>query len=178
MTARSEATGKRKLAEKRKKLLEGVWGERLETTPIWNRNKNDGFTTIPRPLPHIMHLMDRLAGKGKPVSSTYLALWCRIWDDGCLEIKDKEDLAYEAGFSGQRAIYSLAQRMRILQELGFIKLQRKGGNEFQYVMIVNPFWVINNMEEVDEDSYRAIELRMNEIGAAWPEEVSVKEEDD
>lgn len=174
MTKRSELAGKKKQAAKRQKLLEGIWGEELTTTPVWDRKKNDGFITIPRTLPHIMRLMDKWSEKGKPVSSTYFALWCRTWDDGCLEIKDKADLAHEAGFSGQRAIYSLAQRMRILQNLGFIKFKQKGNNEFQYVLIVNPLSVIQEKADAEDDDFKALKFRMDDVGAEWPTD----EEDD
>ena len=176
MNKRAQAVGKKKQEEKRLRLLANIWGEELTSTPVWNRHDNDGFTTIPRILPHIGRLLDRLAGKGTPVAPTYFALWCRVWDEGCLEIRDKEDLAYEAGFSGQRAIYSLSQRIRKLQELGFIKTKKKGNNDFQYIMIVNPLHVlINKKEEVDSAGWQQLCMRMEEVSAKWPEE---KNEDD
>lgn len=178
MSKRSEAAGKKKQAEKRRRLLESIWGDDLHNTPVWDRTENDGYTTVPRVLPHIGHLLDRLAGKGTPVSPTYFALWCRVWDEGCIEIKDKEDLAYEAGFSGQRSIYSLTQRIRKLKELGFIKTKSKGNNEFQYIMIVNPFSALQAKEaELDESGYRTLCMRMHEVGAEWPEEDLDDEED-
>ncbi|MGP5327834.1 hypothetical protein [Vreelandella titanicae] len=176
MTKRAEAVGKKKQEEKRQRLLANIWGEELSSTPVWNRHENDGYSTVPRVLPHIGRLLDRLAGKGTPVAPTYFALWCRVRDEGCLEIRDKEDLAYEAGFSGQRAIYSLSQRIRKLQELGFIKTKQKGNNEFQYIMIVNPLSVLlNKRDEIDPAGFQTLCIRMEEISAKWPE---VKNEND
>ncbi len=42
----------------------------------------------------------------------YLALWCRVFDEGFVEIRDKEAFAYESGFSGQRAVTTWSGRMK------------------------------------------------------------------
>ena len=57
--------------------MESLWKEELEKIPRWNRKENDGFTTIPRWLPIINRIMDKLS-QGKPISSTYLSLWFRV----------------------------------------------------------------------------------------------------
>lgn len=165
---RAQSAGKQKQIEKRKRQLKTIWGDDYLTTPRWDRTKDDGWSTVPRVLPYIGRIADKLSGKGAPISQTYFALWCRAWDEGCLEIKDKEDLAYESGFSGQRAIYSLSDRIRKLRELGFIKTREKGRNEFQYIMIVDPYYVIKSHQaNISHDEFRNLSLRMEDVGAVW-----------
>src|SRR5882672_8579876 len=69
---------------------------------LWLRAVRDGFTTIPRTLPLIFHVMDAMS-KGKPVSSTYFDLWCRAYDECFVTLNKHREMAFHAGFSGQRA---------------------------------------------------------------------------
>lgn len=170
MTKKSERTGQKKLSERREELLLSLWGEdELEKLNIWNRNKHNGFTTIPRTLTYINRILDALSGTGTPVSQTYLALWCRVFDEGLVEIKDKDSFAYEAGFTGQRAVTTWTSRMRLLRDLGFIEAKKGASGEFQYVLILNPLSVIKKIYETkDKDErYHALAGRMVEVGAKW-----------
>ncbi|HFO3084662.1 TPA: hypothetical protein ACHJIY_005121, partial [Klebsiella pneumoniae] len=98
---RAKKSGRRTLSAKRKTLLEELWGDELEQLKVWNRHEHDGYTTVPRTLTYISRILDYLGGTGLPLSQTYLALWCRVFDEGFVEIRDKDGFAYEAGFSGQ-----------------------------------------------------------------------------
>src|SRR5262245_8491422 len=69
---------------------------------LWLRKKSNGFTTIPRTIPLIMGIMDVLS-KGKPVSSTYLDIWCRAFDECIVVLNKRTEMAFSAGFTGQRA---------------------------------------------------------------------------
>ncbi|MXE70797.1 hypothetical protein FQ026_23100, partial [Escherichia coli] len=92
------------LSKRTENLIKELWGDELSELNIWNRKEHDGFTTIPRTLNYINRIIDHLAGTGSPVSQTYLSLWCRVFDEGFVEIRDKDALAFESGFSGQRAV--------------------------------------------------------------------------
>ncbi|WP_212568547.1 hypothetical protein, partial [Vibrio parahaemolyticus] len=80
--------------------------------------------------------MDKFSGKGKPLSSTYLSLWCNVFDEGFLEIEDKHRFAFESGFSSERAITTWTTRMRKLEELGFIQSKRGANGDFNYVLLI------------------------------------------
>ncbi|WP_412501902.1 hypothetical protein [Shewanella chilikensis] len=170
MSERSEKAGQKKMSEKREDLLLDLWGEEeLDGLNIWNRNKHKGFATVPRTLTYISRILDALSGSGTPVSQTYIALWCRVFDEGLVEIRDKDSFAYEAGFNGQRAVTTWGTRMKILRELGFIKTKPGVSGEFQYVLILNPLSVIKTIYEGrDKDErYNALASRMLEVGAKW-----------
>ncbi len=56
-------------------LRDALWPD-IESRMLWDRKQNVGFTTMPRPMPQIIQIIDYLAHEGKPVSRTYLSLWC------------------------------------------------------------------------------------------------------
>ncbi|MEQ3291564.1 hypothetical protein [Klebsiella oxytoca] len=169
MSEKAKRSGRRSLATKRENLLIGLWGEELEELNIWSRHEHDGFTTLPRTLTYINRILDFLGGSGSPLSQTYLALWCRVFDEGFVEIRDKDAFAYEAGFSGQRAVTTWSGRMKKLRDLGFITTKPGVSGEFQYVIILNPFPVIKDIYESKEkdERYNALIGRMQEVGAKW-----------
>jgi hypothetical protein len=156
-----------KIAEKRTELRKRIFPNVAETD-LWLRQKSTGFTTIPRALPLLLTLMDRLS-KGKPVSGTYLELWCRMFDECFLNLKPRE-MAFHAGFSGQRAEQTWAERMKILEKLEFIKTQPGPEGELSFAVVLNPYKVIKRHFKMkapglDVAAYHALIQRANEIGA-------------
>lgn len=170
MSARSDKAGSRKMDEKREKLIEGLWGKELADLKIWHRKSHDGYTTIPRTLPYIHKIMNELADVGKPVSDTYFALWCNSFDGGFVEIKDKGRFAYEAGFTGQRSITTWLGRMKKLQELGFISSKGGFGDDFRYILLINPHWQINEIYKEKgktDERFNSLAARMQDIKAVF-----------
>jgi len=171
MSERAKKSGRRSLSKRREELLDELWGQELEDLNIWNRKEHDGFTTIPRTLNYINRIIDHLAGSGSPVSQTYLSLWCRVFDEGFVEIRDKDSIAYESGFNGQRSVTTWITRMKKLRELGLIKSKAGTSGEFHYVLMINPLSVIKNTYEsngwVKDERYNALFSRMQEVGAKW-----------
>ena len=55
-------------------------------------------------MPLMMSIMDDLSGKGFPVGQTYLELWARLRDEQFLTLNQPEEMAFHAGFEGQRAL--------------------------------------------------------------------------
>jgi hypothetical protein len=160
-------TRNQKIGEKRTELRKRIFPDVAETE-LWLRQRSTGFTTIPRALPLLLTLMDRLS-KGKPVSGTYFELWCRMYDDCFLNLKPRE-MAFHAGFSGQRAEQTWAERMRILEKLEFIKTQPGPEGDLSFAVVLNPYKVIKRhfkMKAVglDTASLHALTQRANEIGA-------------
>ena len=154
-----------KMAEKKIKLRKQLWPE-IEDSMIWNRKLQDGFTTIPRTMPYFHKIMDELSEKGKPVSNTYFALWCRAFDEYVLEIKSENEMAFEAGFSGQRAVYTWRDRMKELMRQGFIKVAPGSAGEYNHVVLLDPYFVIKNCkDQISDQTYNAFIQRKIEIGA-------------
>lgn len=90
--------------------------------------------------------MDSLS-KGSPLSTTYLALWFRVSDEGLIEIRDKTVLAYESGFASDRGVTTWTGRMRKLKELGFISTREGSTGEFHNVLIIHPLYVVKKLLE-------------------------------
>lgn len=137
---------------------------------IWDRKANKGFATIPKTMPIVLQIMDDLSG-GKPLSSTYLGLWCGTWDNAMLSISKPEDMAYSAGFSGQRAAYTWGARMKILHDLRFIDIKAGKSGPISNVILWNPHLVIRwhyvrKTPGLQEALFNALLERGLEIGAS------------
>lgn len=113
--------------------------------------------------------MDQISGKGVPLFSTYLSLWCRVFDEAFVEIRNERELAFESGFSGSRGVATWRARMRRLQEFNFIDIRPGIASDFQYVLILDPILIISGYAVtggVDSLAYQALTARLIEVGAA------------
>jgi hypothetical protein len=164
MTATREASA---IAKKQLAQREMYWPG--ADTFIWNRKAHKGFATIPKTMPLILKIMDDMSN-GKPLSSTYLGLWSATWDNSFVIITKAAEMAHAAGFSGQRAEYTWATRMKLLEELRFIDIKPGKSGPITYVIIWNPHYAIRWHYEQKtrgllEGTYNALLDRALEIGA-------------
>lgn len=165
-----------KIARQKLALRNSLWptlvGDRL-----WEREKSDGWLSIPRATPLLMQIMDNLS-KGKPVSSTYLDLWCRTYDDSFVIANKHREMAFFSGFTGERAERTWASRMRILADLGFIDIAEGPNGPISYVLLFNPYKVVLKHYRdgsINAASFNALKQRMIEIGAQDLDEPEVSE---
>jgi hypothetical protein len=154
-------------SERRKQLRDQLWPDVHESS-LWLRKQRQGFTTIPRSMNLIGRIMDHHSGKGYPLEQTYLTLWCWVFDEGLVEIKNPREFAFESGFGGPRGEATWRARMRRLQELGFIKSKPGLTGEFQFVLIMNPFLAIEDLYKAGpkDMAYNALLSRMAHVGAS------------
>jgi len=136
---------------------------------LWHRKANKGFATIPKTMPIILQIMDGLSN-GKPLSSTYLGLWCETWDNSMVNVSKHLEMAHTAGFSGQRAVYTWGGRMQLLKSLKFIDIKPGRSGDISHVIIWNPHTVIRHHREIKtpglvEANYNALLERAVDIGA-------------
>lgn len=136
---------------------------------LWHRKANKGFATIPKTMPIILQIMDDLSN-GRPVSSTYLGLWCATWDNSMVNISKQNEMAHAAGFTGQRAAYTWAGRIKILQDLAFIAVKAGKSGPISHVLIWNPHRVIRwhhgrKTAGLVEANFNALLERALDIGA-------------
>lgn len=160
---------KKTIAQKQEALRQKIFGV-INPDHIWHRKRNDGFTTIPRTMPLMGAIMDNLSGKGKPVSTTYLELWCRSNDDGFVTLSKPVETAFASGFTGQRGVSTWKERIKKLESLGFIATKPGVSGSIHYVQIWNPYIVIKYHREQKtqgflEDKYNVLAERDLEIGA-------------
>jgi hypothetical protein len=136
---------------------------------LWHRKANKGFATIPKTMPLVLQIMDGLSN-GKPLSSTYLGLWCDTWDNSMVNVSKHQEMAHAAGFTGQRAIYTWAARMQLLHKLGFISIKPGKSGPISHVLIFNPHLVIRwhhaqKTPGLVEANFNALLERAIDVGA-------------
>jgi hypothetical protein len=94
--------------------------------------------------------MDDLS-KGFPLSATYLALWSSTWDNAFVRLNRPGDLAFASGFSGERAERTWLDRMRRLEEIGFVLTKPSGASKMGFAFIPNPHEVIFRLRAAKTD---------------------------
>ena len=157
----------KKIALRQLELRARLWPS-LKDDDLWSRLTHDGFSTIPSTMALIMNIMDDLS-KNKPVSSTYLELWNRTFDEGFATLSKAREIAFHSGFSSERAERTWKSRLRILHDLEFINLQGGASGAASYALILNPYKVIQSHHErktpgMREDKYNALVARALELG--------------
>lgn len=152
----------RKQLEARAKL----WPN-LEAASLWSM-ESDGWVAMPRLMPLLMSIMDDLSDKGFPVSRTYLELWARLREEQFLTLNRPEEMAFHAGFEGQRALRTWRDRVNRLADMGFIGLKSGPIGDLSYAVFYNPYHVVKRAYlsgRVQERKWQALIIRANEIGS-------------
>ena len=166
-TAKQSKTRAQRIKERAEQRRVELWRD-IPTDKNWNRKGSDGFTTIPRTLALVGMIADTLAGKNKRVSSTYWGLWSRVWDTGVVIIENEYELATEAGFTGERRVYTWRDRIKQLVKLRFIEVKEGPKGPYQYVLIMNPYHVLYDHRKdgrIQDQSWFTFVERTEEIGA-------------
>lgn len=127
---------------RRLRLRQEVWPD-LKADVLWDRSKFTGFTTIPRTLSLIARIIDTL--DKKTAGPVYFDMWCRSFDDYVLEVRDEYEAALASGYEGQRAIRTWRERVRILEDHGFIKATRLSHGPYRLVLILDPHPVVETL---------------------------------
>lgn len=108
---------------------------------LWDRKKAGGFTTMPRTMAYLINIINTLS-KGQPAGMAYLTIWCRLFFPGIVALASEKQMAFESGFTGERAVDTWRKRMRHLKKLGFIDYRSGTDHEFQWVLVFNPHHVV------------------------------------
>ncbi len=164
-----------KIRERVEKQRASLWPD-VSPEQLWHRKRSNGFVTVPRTMPLMMAMMDTLT-KGKPVSSTYLELWCRGHDEAMLILIGKEhEYATASGFSGERAVSTWQGRIDALAKLGFIRLAAGPGGPRSYALLLNPYHVLKKLRpQFEEFLWNSFTSRVLEIGATDMDEAPAPE---
>lgn len=152
--------------QKQKAALRASLWPGLDEKRLWAYKATGGWLNIPRAMPLLLRIMDNMS-KGKPVSQTYLDLWCRTYNDSFVIANKPIEMAFYAGFNGERAVRTWADRIAILAKLGFIDVLPGPGGPIGYILIWNPFQVLKEYQAkggVDQKSYNALIERLIETG--------------
>ncbi len=166
-TAKQTQTRKQRIKERAKRRRLDLWPY-VPEDKNWNRIGSDGFSTIPRTLTLVGTIADMLAEKNKRVSTTYFGLWCRVWDTGVVIVENEYELATEAGFTGERRVYTWRDRIKQLEALNFIMVQPGPKGPYQFILIINPYQVLYDHRQANniQDQYwLSLVERAEEISA-------------
>jgi hypothetical protein len=153
-----------KMEERTLAMKEELWPN-IPDEFFWDRKKAGGFTTMPRTITFLMNIIDTLT-KGQPAGMTYLTIWSRLFYPGVVALASEKQMAFEAGFTGERAVDTWRKRMRHLKKLGFIDYKPGNDHDFQWVLVFNPHHVVLRLGDKIQERYRTGWLaRAMEIGA-------------
>jgi hypothetical protein len=104
----------------------------------------------------------------KPLSTTYLDLWCRCFDEAFVRLDRPAQMAFAAGFTTSRGIHLWHARLDRLKELGFIELAEGPQGTRSFALLYNPYLVFRNLHRTDQlesKFYNAIVAQAAEVGA-------------
>jgi hypothetical protein len=132
------------IGAKQLRLRADLW-PKLDPSRLWSPKTHKGFTTIPRTMPLILRCMDDMS-KGTPVSTTYLDLWCRMFGESFVTLK-ADEMAYFAGFTGQRAVTTWRHRIKILKTLEFIDTAEGAAGDLSHAVLLNPYLIIKEHQK-------------------------------
>ena len=137
----SEKTG---IAARREQLRKQYWPEE----DLWTGEKEIGWFPAPRTLPLILSLLSskRISQKKDP-STVYLELMSRQRGEGIIEMGHEADHAFASGYEGRRAVRTWQERMKILQDNGFIRTVKVGNQRFRFIAIVHPTAAVQRLRE-------------------------------
>jgi hypothetical protein len=167
---------KSKIASSENALRNSLWPH--AESKMWHRKEYGGFVTVPKTMPFICRMLDE-SSKNHPLGSTYQALWAFTWDNNAfIRLNRAKEVAYAAGFTGQRGERTLLDRIKRLSDAGFVEVKPSGGNRFGFIFIPNPhevvmrIWALQMRATADERppitlqeaSYNAFLERALEIG--------------
>jgi hypothetical protein len=137
----SEKSG---VAARREELRKQYWPDE----DLWTGENEKGWFPAPRTLPLILGLLSskQISHKKNP-SSVYLDLISRQRGEGVIEMAHEADHAFAAGYEGKRAVRTWQERMRILEDNGFIRAVEVGNQRYRYVAIVHPTTAVQHLRD-------------------------------
>jgi hypothetical protein len=158
----AEKTG---VAKRREEIRQEHWPQE----DLWTGEKEKGWFPVPRSLPLILALLGskQISDKKDP-SSVYLDLLSRQKGEGVIEMAHEADHAFASGYEGGRAVRTWQERMKLLEDNGFIHTVQVG-NRFKYVALVHPTTAVQRLREkgsVPEHWWNAYLASKRETGEA------------
>ena len=162
----------RRLSRRREDLRDSLWPDGADI--VWSRKKYKGFTTLPRTIPLVMRLIGDLTPKGD-AGRVYADLWFRAFDEGLVTVRDENEMAFAAGYSGPRAARTWRAHIDALVDLGFLRTKQLGNRDIGHILLLDPHAVaakLNAAGRVSPEWWNAFITRTTEIGAEIPEPAS------
>lgn len=126
---------------RRREVRDGFWPDADSVT---FPTHTGGWARVPRTIPVISTLIDELAPREKP-ARVYSGLWSYDFGDGFIELPDLARFAVEVGYMSRRAERTVAERLQILEDLGFLRSKPLASRKFGYLLLLDPHRVVAPM---------------------------------
>ena len=147
-------------------------GEFWPEDRAWLGPEEVGYFCAPRTRPFILRaLREKSAGGSKDPGSVYLELLSRHMGQGVVELTHHEDHAYAADYA---QVKTWQERMRVLEDAGFIKTTTSGGRKFARVLLVHPAIAMQKLHDqgrIPKDLWEAYRSRQIEASEPSAEEL-------
>lgn len=137
----SEKSG---VAARREEVRKQYWPDE----DLWTGEKEVGWFPALRTLPLVLSLLSskEISAKKDP-SSVYLDLMSRQRGEGVIEMGHEADHAFASGYEGRRAVRTWQERMKILEDNGFIRTAEVGNQRYKYVAIIHPTTAVQRLRD-------------------------------
>lgn len=117
-------------------------------------DKGKGYSRIPRTVPMVAGLIDRLDKRS--AGRLYITLWAHDRGHGVVDVKDPEALIFEAGYANRtRAHRNWLERMQLLVSSGFVWTKPVGTRVHGLVLLRDPHKVVGEMARTGHDKLDA-----------------------
>jgi len=129
---------------KREQYKQEFWPDEI----AWTADTvQQGWFRAPRTLPLILTLLStkKITGSTLDPGRVYLELLARHRDSGIVEMVDAGDHSYAAGYQGARGVRTWKERMKLLENLGFIKSKKAGNQQYKFVLLVHPTIAVHDL---------------------------------
>lgn len=154
-------------------IRNATWPE-VRPEKLWILDgKRGGFAQVPRTLSLLMNIIKdtvkKKTGKTSAASNTYLVLWLHSYGEGIARVENEEEVAFEAGYGGERSKSTFRGHMKVLEDLGFITHAGGARSPYEWVLLYNPYQVLHNLNTqnlVEERQYTAMVQLLEEIGSS------------
>jgi len=152
--------------ERREQIKDEYWSGEI----AWTGEKPEkGWFRAPRTLPLLLILLKSKKFVGNcDAGGVYLELFSRHRDTGIVDMVSAGEHSYAAGYVGTRGVRTWQERMKLLENLGFIKSKLVGNERYRYVLIVHPTIVAQRLYESGDvdttwwETYRQIQIENKE----------------
>jgi hypothetical protein len=152
---------------KREQYKTEFWPDEI----AWTGDRPEqGWFRAPRTLPLVLKLLSdkKVTSSAADPGYVYLDLLARHRDSGIVEMASEADHSYSSGYSSSRGIRTWLERMKILENLGFIKSRRVGNQQYKFVLLVHPTIAVKKLHEKGKidptwwDTYRQRQIETKE----------------
>jgi hypothetical protein len=157
---------KTKAQERREQTKSEFWPKEIAWT---GDPPATGWFRAPRTLPLVLMLLAEktISGKSNP-TGVYLELLARHRDSGIVEMVSPGEHSYAAGYSGSRGMRTWQERMKLLEDLGFIKSRASGNQQYKTVLLIHPTVAVKKLFDAGKvsqgwwDTYRQRQIEATE----------------